>query len=73
MAQIKVEDIQNMSNDELRQCYNAKDITTLPSPIKEYILKGKDSIDMENRLNRFKRLMNMVVVERFINNEFING
>lgn len=69
MAKIKQEDLEHLSNDILRQTFVEENINRLPSPIKEYVLDGRDTFDMRNRLNRVERLVGNIVIKRFINNK----
>jgi len=68
MAQISKKDLVGLSSAQIKSFYTSEDTTKLPSPIKEYVHKGKDRYDMGNRINRVEKILNLIVVERFVKN-----
>lgn len=63
---IKKEDLEHLTSNEIKQSYLTDDVEMLPNPIKDYVIAGKLDFTMGNRLNRVEKLLNLIVVERFI-------
>lgn len=69
MAKIKREDLINLSSDEIRQFYLAEHYSDIDAPIiKNFISGGKDRYDLGARINRVEKLLNLIIVNRFIDN-----
>lgn len=69
MAKIKKENLDFMSSDQIRDFYTTEDFKDYNlSPIKEYIEEGGTDYTRGNRINRVENILNLIVVERFINN-----
>lgn len=66
MAQITKENLKFLASEEIRNIL-ISDTKNLPSPIKEYV--GVDLNNIANRIERVKKLLNIIIVERFINGE----
>lgn len=66
MARITKSDLEHFTSDEIRNIYNNKNISSLPTPIYEYVENGEEYTKY-NRLNRVINLLNIIIVERFIN------
>lgn len=66
MAKIKKEDLEHLTSEQIRSFYKSEEVKLLPSPIKEYVLEGKDKFDMGPRFNRVERLLSEIIVERFL-------
>lgn len=68
MAQISKKDLEFLTSEQIKSFYKAENQTDFNiSPIKEYIENGKDSYTMGNRINRVEKILNLIVVERFVN------
>ena len=65
MAKIKKEDLEHLTNIQLREFYNQDDWRKLPSPILEYVNDGHDRGDLGGRLWRVQKLIDRIVIERF--------
>lgn len=59
-------DLDNMSNDDIKKAFKVEDYTQMPSPIKEYIVAGKESFTMGPRSNHVEKLLMQIVVDRFL-------
>jgi len=69
MAKITKKDLEGLTSDEIKSFYTSENTTVFHiSPIKEYLVEGKDIYELGNRINRVERLLNIIIVERFINN-----
>lgn len=69
MAEISKKDLEFLSSKEIKEYYRKENVDDLPSPIKEYVEKGRDSFTMGPRLNRVEKLLNIIIVERFLNDK----
>jgi hypothetical protein len=68
MAQITKEKLNHLTSDEIKQFYLCENISDYKvNPINKYVLDGKDSYEMGSRINRVERILNLIIVERFIN------
>jgi hypothetical protein len=67
MAQISKKDLEFLTSDQIKQFYKSEGKPEL-SPIKEYVEKGKDTYTMGSRINRVEKILNLIIVERFLNN-----
>lgn len=67
MARIKKEDLKFLTSEQIKDFYTRENISEIISPIKEYVEGGKDDYTMGSRLNRVENMLNLIVVERFIN------
>lgn len=68
MAQISKKDLEFLTSEQIKSFYKAENQTEFNiSPIKEYIENGKDSYSIGNRINRVEKILNLIVVERFVN------
>lgn len=68
MAQIKKKDVEFLTSEQIKSFYTTENLTQFNiSPIKEYIEGGKDNHTMGNRINRVENILNLIIVERFIN------
>jgi len=66
MSKIKKEDLEILTSEQIKQSFKSEDISTLPSPIKEYVLEGKDRYEMSCRLNRVEKLLMLIITDRFV-------
>lgn len=70
MAKIKKEDLINLSSEDIKQFYLAENYKDIQNPvIKQYVFEGKDDYTLGNRINRVEKILNLIIVERFINDE----
>jgi hypothetical protein len=68
MAQISKKDLEFLTSEEIKSFYKTENQTQFNiSPIMEYIENGKDNYTMGNRINRVEKILNLIVVERFVN------
>ena len=68
MAQISKKDLEFLTSEQIKSFYKVENQTEFNiSPIKEYIENGKDNYTMGNRINRVEKILNLIVVERFVN------
>ena len=69
MSKIKKEDLIKLSSSEIKQFYEAEHYQNIKNPIiKEYVSGGKDTYTIRNRISRVGRLLNLIIVERFLSN-----
>jgi len=69
MAKITKQDLEGLTSNEIKSFYTSENTTVFHiSPIKEYLEEGKEIYELGNRINRVERLLNIIIVERFINN-----
>jgi hypothetical protein len=66
MAKIKKEDLEILTSEQIRLSLISEDISILPSPIKEYVLEGKDRYEIGTRLNRVEKLLMLIITDRFV-------
>lgn len=67
MAQISKNDLEFLTSEQIKMFYKSENTTQFNvSPIKEYFESGKDNYTLANRINRVEKLLNLIVVERFI-------
>jgi hypothetical protein len=64
MAQISKKDLEFLTSDQIKSFYKAHFNI---SPIKEYIENGKHNYTMGIRINRVEKILNLIIVERFLN------
>lgn len=69
---IKQEDLEFLSNEQIKAFYKAEDIMLMPSPIKEFVLTGKDRFEMGRKINRVEKLLNNIIVKRFLQQLIVN-
>ena len=70
MAQIKKQDLIHMTDDEIRDFYKTEYWGDIKTPIiYEYVSKGKETYSLSTRLNRVEKLLNGIIVERFLSNQ----
>jgi len=68
--EITKEELSKLSNDEIRGFYLEEfDINNLPLPIRDYVNLGSDNLMMGVRINTVEKLLNEIVVERFVKRE----
>lgn len=67
MAKISKKDLEHMSSEQIRKFYTSEDFFLLDPLIKNYVDAGKEDFSMGNRINRVEKILNIIVVERFIN------
>jgi hypothetical protein len=67
MAQISKKDLDFLTSEQIKTFYKLENIAEFNiSPIKEYIEGGKDTHTLGNRINRVEKILNSIVIERFI-------
>ena len=67
MAKISKKDLEFLSSEQIKEFYTTENMTQFHiSPIKEYIESGKDNYELGARINRVEKLLNIIVVERFV-------
>ena len=66
MAKISRDDLIHLSSNDIKLVYKAETYQNLPSPIKEYIEGGKEKFTMGRRFNRVEKILNSIVLERFL-------
>ena len=67
MAKIKKEDLIHLTDDEIREFHKTEDWNYIKIPIiYKYVSKGKDYFSLSVRLNRVEKLLNEIIVERFL-------
>lgn len=64
-------DIENLTNEELRVFFFTENIedSRTPAIIKDYVLQGKETFSMGERINEVEKIIMTVVTERFISGE----
>ena len=62
---MKKEDLQHLTNEQLRNFYTVESWERLPSPIIEYVSEGKVIFELGKRLNEVEVLISRIVIERF--------
>ena len=62
---MRKEDLEHLTNQELRDFYTEEDFKKLPSPIKEYALAGEPTREIGPRLNEVEKIISQIVIERF--------
>lgn len=70
-ATINMSDIEKLSNDELRVFFLAEDIEDPRTPfvIQNYVLQGKETFTMGDRINEVEKLIMTVITDRFVKGE----
>lgn len=63
---MKAKDLEHLTNEQLRSFFTDEDIENLPQPILDFVKDGKETRSMGERLNRVERLINIIVVDRFV-------
>jgi len=66
MAKIKKADLVHLTSEQIKQFFKVEDPSLLPSPIKEFVLAGKDQFDMGPRINRVEKLLMEIIIDRFL-------
>ena len=70
MAAIKQHQLTHLTNKQIHNFYIIEDIKDCKiSIIKDYVSKGKDSYELSSRINRVERLLNNIIINRFIKGE----
>lgn len=68
MAKISKKDLEFLTSDQIKSFYTVENLAEFNiSPIKEYIQNGKDHFEIGARINRIEKILNLIIVERFVN------
>lgn len=67
MAKISKQDLEHLSKEQIKEFYTNENLTQFHiSPIKEYIEGGRDNFERGYRIVRVEKLLNIIVIERFV-------
>ena len=68
MAKITKDKLEHLTNEEIKGFYTSENTLQYHvSPIKEFLEEGRDSYELGMRVNRVEKILNLIIVERFIN------
>ena len=59
-------ELEKLSDDEIRDCFKIEDRMLLPSPVKEYVEKGKVDFTMGEKFNEVEKILMEIIVDRFL-------
>lgn len=69
MAAIKVDDLEQLTDEEVRKCYLTDDYNDLPTFLKEYVLMDNpQGGNINSRMFRLHNLLKQVIVRRWLAN-----
>ncbi len=70
MAKIKKQDLEILTNEQIKEFYKCENYLNIKIPIiKDYLYENKEVSFLGNKINRIESLLNVIIVERFINDK----
>lgn len=66
MAKLKKEDLEFLTDAQIKEILSTKDVTKYPTLIKEFILDADNGYEARMRIDRVNRLLDNLIVDRFL-------
>lgn len=63
---VKQKELEDLSSDEIRQFFKNNDAAVLPKRMQDYVNSNNDPNVKNQRLNRIKTFLSIIIVDRFI-------